>query len=139
MVVARADLVGLSRNDIGPHVGLEALTCLLRDGARLAVTDGAAGGEIVDVLAGLPARRRPYPPVHVGPEVDATGAGDVFLAALLAAVLGRAARLDWPTDEQLRFAAAAAAIVVGAPGLEGVPADAAAVRRVAATAAPAAG
>jgi sugar/nucleoside kinase (ribokinase family) len=137
-VLARADLVGLSRNDVGPDIALTTLTELLRDGARLAITDGAAGGALVVVRDGQPGSWLEYPPVGVGPEVDATGAGDTFLAALLSAILGADHRDDaWPTEAQLRFAAAAAAIAVGGAGLAGVPADAGAVRRVAATAVPA--
>lgn len=135
-VLARADLVGLSRNDVGPDVPLTTLTALLRDRARLAITDGAVGGELVVVRHGQPASRLEYPPAVVGPEVDATGAGDTFLAALLSAILGDERGGSWPTVAQLRFAAAAAAIAVGGAGLDGVPADAESVRRVAATSAP---
>lgn len=136
-VLRRADLIGLSRNDVGRDISLAALVSLLRDGARLAITDGAMGGEVVEVDAGQPAARHPYASVPVTREVDATGAGDTFLAALLSAIVGDGRGMRWPTDEQLRFASAAAAIVVGAPGLQGVPSDVAAVRRVALTAAPA--
>jgi sugar/nucleoside kinase (ribokinase family) len=131
--------VGLSRNDVGPDVALTTLTPLLRDGARLVITDGAAGGALVVVGEGQPERGVEYPPVVVGPEVDATGAGDTFLAALLSAILGEDHVGDtWPTEAQLRFAAAAAAIAVRGAGLQGVPGDAEAVRRVAASVVPAA-
>jgi sugar/nucleoside kinase (ribokinase family) len=136
-VLARAELVGLSRNDVGPDITLPALTALLRDGARLAITNGAEGGALVVVSDGQPGKRLEYPPVSAGPEVDATGAGDTFLAALLSVILGEDLAGDvWPTEAQLRFAAAAAAIAVGGAGLAGVPADVGAVRRVAATAGP---
>jgi sugar/nucleoside kinase (ribokinase family) len=136
-VLGRANVVGLSRNDVGRDIPLTSLTGLLGDGARLAITDGAAGGEIVDVLAGLPAGRRAYPPISVPAEVDATGAGDTFLAAVLSAILTDGRGPVWPSDAQVRFATAAAAIVVSATGLQGVPADADAVRRLAGSAAPA--
>lgn len=133
VLVGRADLIGLSRNDVGPDVPMSALTGLLRDGARLAVTDGAAGGEMVEVRDGRPIERRRYGAVPIAQEIDATGAGDTFLAALLSAIIGGPRGGSWPTDDEVRFAAAAGAIAAGAPGLEGVPADADAVRRVAAS------
>src|SRR5688500_8938894 len=71
----------------------------LRDGARLAITDGAAGGVLVRVRDGGPAERQTYPAIPTGGEVDATGAGDVFLASLLSAVLGSDRGDGWPTVE----------------------------------------
>lgn len=143
-VVRRADLIGLSRTDVARDISLATLAGFLRDGSRLVITDGARGGEVVEIHAGQPTARHPYASIPAVREVDATGAGDTFLAALLSAIVdgGRddrdARSTSWPTDAQLRFASAAAAIAVGAPGLEGVPTDAAAVRRVALSGAPAA-
>ena len=135
--LARADLVGMSRNDVGPTVGLEQLAGLLGDGTRLAITDGAAGGVLVRIRDGAPSERQPYPAIPASGEVDATGAGDVFLAALLSAVVGSDRGDDWPTLDQLTFAAGAASFAVTAAGLVGVPEDAAAVRRAVASVAPA--
>jgi sugar/nucleoside kinase (ribokinase family) len=135
--LARADLVSMSRNDVEATVELEQLAGLLRDGTRLAITDGALGGVLVRVGDGGTVARQSYPAIPVAGEVDATGAGDVFLASLLAAILGSDRGDGWPTMRQLTFAAAAASLAVTAPGLLGVPDDAAAVRRAAASVAPA--
>ena len=52
------------------------------------------------------------------PPCDPTGAGDVFLAALMVAWLLTG---SWPRPPALRFAAAAAACAVEGVGLAGVP------------------
>ncbi len=129
-ILSRADLVGVSRTDVARAVPLRALTTLLRDGARLCVTEGAGGGRVVEVSDGEAAVVRRFPAVHPPLVADETGAGDVFLAALLAVVRGRDAGAAWPTDDDLRFAAGAASLAVGGPGVSGVPADRSAVRRV---------
>lgn len=130
-VLARADLVGVSRTDVAQDVPLRALTALLRDDARLCVTDGAAGGRVVEVVDGEAAVIHRFAAVRAPRTEDETGAGDVFLAALLSAVLGREAGAPWPTAVDLRFAAGAASLAVGGPGVFGIPADRAAVIRVA--------
>lgn len=124
-IVRRADLVGLSRDDVERDVALADLYSLLRRGASLAVTQGDHGGLIVhgahgDGEAALEFRH--YPAVPSRAAVDPTGAGDVFLAALAAARIeprligGRIAQgLD------LLLAAAAASLVLEGPGMFGVP------------------
>lgn len=127
-LLARADLVGVSRHDLDPGTGLAGLLWLLRPGAELLVTDGPAGGQVVHLGADGRIRTRIYLAIGATREVDPTGAGDVFLASLLAATvrpatagrtsdpaIGRREPLDLP------FAAAAASFVVEAPGLHGVP------------------
>lgn len=128
-IVGRADLVGLSRDDVERDVALVDLYRSLRDGSTLAVTQGDQGGLVADGLENDHLRLRHYPSVHSHDPVDPTGAGDVFLAALAAAriqprlVGGRIAQgLD------LLLAAAAASLVLEGPGLLGVP-DRDAVRR----------
>lgn len=123
-LVGRADLVGVSRHDLAAGTRPEDLLRWLRTGARLLVTDGPNGGRILQRTDdGLVAARR-YGAVTAERDVDPTGAGDVFLAALLVSAIrgvtdasgSRAApQLD------LAFAAAAASFVVEAPGLLGVP------------------
>jgi sugar/nucleoside kinase (ribokinase family) len=57
-------------------------------------------------------------PAHVVPDVDPTGAGDVFAAAFVIAL--------WrgkPALEAVRFAHAAASFVVEAPGASGIPTE----------------
>ena len=133
-LLSRAHLVGVSRHDLEPGTGLPGLTRLLRPGVELVVTDGPAGGQLRRVGVDGRARIRRYQAVTTDREVDPTGAGDVFLAALLASLVwpemagrgaGRRPRVD------LRFAAAAASCVVEAPGLHGVPDRGAVLARLA--------
>ncbi len=130
-ILSRADLVGVSRTDVARDVPLRALTTHLRDGARLCITEGVEGGRVVEVRDGAAAAVRRFPALLPPLVADETGAGDVFLAALLAMIVGRDAGPSWPTDDDLRFAAAAASLAVGSPGVLGVPADWSAVMRVA--------
>lgn len=119
-----ADLVGISRDDLVAETPLREVTGLLPAGCRLALTDGYHGGRLLTVTAhhhAHAARWSAVPPERV---VDPTGAGDVFLAALLVAIVrpdltGRTGRRQ--TRPDLAFAAAAASFVVEAPGMLGVP------------------
>jgi sugar/nucleoside kinase (ribokinase family) len=126
-VVARADLAGLSRDDVDRGVEIGELTGFLRDAATLVVTQGDRGGLVARQIYGV-LRLRHYPAVRSHDPVDATGAGDVFLATLAAArieprlVGGRLA-----AGYDLLMAAAAASLVLEGRGMLGVP-DRAAVR-----------
>jgi sugar/nucleoside kinase (ribokinase family) len=106
-----------------PMTRLDVLTALLRPGARLLVTQGDRGGLLVTVGGQGPGAVLRYRPATIDRDLDPTGAGDVFLAALLAAtvrpaLLGRGRRA---TGADLGFAAAAGALAVEAIGLAGVP------------------
>lgn len=124
-IIGRADLVGLSRDDVDRDIALADLYALLRRGASLAVTQGDHGGLVVhgahgDRDAALELRHYPAVPSH--DVVDPTGAGDVFLAALAAArveprLVG--GRIGQGFD--LLLAAAAASLVLEGPGMFGVP------------------
>lgn len=124
-IIRRADLVGLSRDDIDRGYPLADLYGLLRRGASLAVTQGDHGGLIVhgahgDRAAALELRHYPAIPSHA--TVDPTGAGDVFLAALAAARIEPrlvGGRIGQGFD--LLLAAAAASLVLEGPGMLGVP------------------
>ncbi len=128
-----ADLVGVSRHDVAPGTPLEGMTRLLRPGTRLALTDGHDGGRLLRILADGRTSTESWPAVPPRNVVDPTGAGDVFLAALLAAVvrpdLTTRAPGGRPTGD-LKFAAATASLVVEAVGLLGVPDRAALLRRL---------
>jgi hypothetical protein len=111
-LLQRAGLVCASVDDFEPRQRIGDLR-RLAPSAVIALTAGENGG--VALRAGEAAT---YPAVPAAAAVDATGAGDVFLAALMAAwvLTGELA-----TDRTLRFAAAAASCSVEAVGLTGVP------------------
>lgn len=121
-LLRRADLVGVSHNDVDPETTLAHLCAMLKPGADLLVTRGSEGGLLVSVGPDGPSAAVRYAPSRAA-EVDPTGAGDTFLAALAAsalrpAIAGRR-RSRRPLD--LRFAAAAGALAVEAVGLDGIP------------------
>ncbi len=121
-IVTRADLASLSRDDVSPATSLDLLAGLLHPSATLVVTDGAAGGLIRQLRPDGPSRTRRYPAIPAAPVVDPTGAGDAFLAALVAAHLGHPLAGSSRRGAELRLAAAVASLTVEAPGLLGVPA-----------------
>lgn len=132
-LVARADLVGLSRDDVDPSTELAALCRLLRPGATLVVTQGDRGGIVLEAGSGRLGHPRHYPPVRSHAPIDPTGAGDVFLAALAAARIEPrlvGGRIGAGFD--LLLAAAAASLVLEGPGLLGVPDRSAVSERIAA-------
>ena len=79
-------------------------------------------------MAGV-GRLRLVPAIASQRVVDATGAGDVFLAALLAGRLCRSGRAVRP-DGGLALAAAAASLAVEGVGVAGVPTLAQVARRM---------
>jgi len=123
-LVARANLIGVSRYDIAPGTSLAGLATFLRPGADLLVTEGGNGGLLVHVGDdGRPTGILRYRPTATDRETDPTGAGDTFLAALLASVLRPAivGRSRSRRSPDLRFAAAAGSLAVEGPGLSAVP------------------
>jgi len=129
-LVRRADVVSLSEHDFAPGTPLADLASFLHPGAWLVVTNGVAGGRLADVTASGLGRVERYPAIAAGREVDATGAGDTFLAALVASVVRATAGEARPVPD-LRFAAAAASFTVEGPGLKAVPDRAAVLGRLA--------
>jgi len=120
-VIARADLVSLSREDVDPATPPTALLALLRRRATLVVTDGAEGGTIWSVGADGRRMARAYPATPTVGASDPTGAGDTFLAALVAGRLGHPLAASGELEAALRLAAAVASLSVEGPGLRGVP------------------
>ncbi len=111
-LLAKAGLVVASVDDVAGDVVTAELRALA-PAATIVLTAGEGGG-----IALREGRIASYRAVPAGLVVDATGAGDVFLAALMTAwiLTGKLA-----TAATLRFAAAAASCVVGDIGLAGVP------------------
>ncbi|MGH2464948.1 MAG: PfkB family carbohydrate kinase [Candidatus Limnocylindrales bacterium] len=131
-LVDRANLIGVSRGDLGKETGVAELNRLLRPGTRLVVTEGIHGGVLFEAASGGPANAITYSSIP-SQQVDSTGAGDVFLAALVAAWLDRGAPADrpGPTPADLRWAAVAGALVVEAVGLPAVPNRVSVIERLA--------
>lgn len=122
-LVERAGLLCASVDDLPPGFALEELRRLAGGAASAVVlTDGANGGIAFDG----PGLIR-YQALAAEAVADPTGAGDVFLAALMVAwlVTGRRA-----TARSLHFAAAAGSLAVEGLGLAGVPSRAALAARL---------
>jgi sugar/nucleoside kinase (ribokinase family) len=124
-IVRRADLVAVSRDDLSPDTALDQLTAYLGPAATLVVTHGGQGGVVIDPMGSATdggRRLRRYPAIRSPQVVDATGAGDVFLATLFAARLDPALIEGRPgRGLDLLLAASASSLVVEAEGLAGVP------------------
>jgi sugar/nucleoside kinase (ribokinase family) len=122
-ILRRADLVGLSHLDVARDTSLGELASFLHAGARLLVTQGGHGGLLVTTDDDGATEVLRYLPTRSEHEVDPTGAGDTFLAALLA-VLVRPSVAGSPgrsLARALRFAAAAGSLAVEDIGTAGVP------------------
>jgi sugar/nucleoside kinase (ribokinase family) len=128
-LVRRADLIGVSGHDLVPGTSPADLRRLLKPGASLVATEGAAGGDLLRTERDGSTFAVHYDAVAADGEPYPTGAGDTFLAALLASIVRPAivpgGRPGGGPD--LDFAAAAASLVIEGPGLLGVP-DLAAVQ-----------
>lgn len=121
-LIARANLVGLSRDDVDRDTRLVDLYRLLRPGSTLALTQGERGGLVADALEEDELHLRHYPAIPADGVVDPTGAGDVFLAALAAAhVQPRLVGGRIGQGMDLLLAASAASLVLEGAGLHGVP------------------
>lgn len=127
--LARADLVVVSEDDLGPAARPSEAVALVRPGATLVITRGERGGSAFTRPATGRSALRTYRAASSRAVIDPTGAGDVFLGALVAtAIAGDRLGVENGWSERLGFAAAASSLAIEAPGLAGVP-DLAAVRR----------
>jgi sugar/nucleoside kinase (ribokinase family) len=108
-----AGLLCGSVDDFPPGLGAEGLRALAPE-AVIVATDGERGGRVLHP-GGAAGDYRALASTRI---VDPTGAGDVFLAALMAAWL-RGSEPD--RGSALLFAAAAASCSIEAVGVEGVP------------------
>jgi sugar/nucleoside kinase (ribokinase family) len=111
-LLRRAKLVCASVDDLEPGVELASLAGLAPR-AAIVLTDGAAGGTALCL-----GKVRRYRAISAGAVVDPTGAGDVFVAALM---VGWLLCGELATPSALRFAAAAGSCAVEGVGLAGVP------------------
>jgi len=131
-LVTRANLVGVSIDDVGSEIRLSQLVDLLAIGTSLVVTRGDRGGTLMTSRRPARSALRAYPAIPSNGVVDPTGAGDVFLAGLVAtAINGATLGVGEAWADRLTFSAAAASLAIERPGLEGVPTLAAVRRRVA--------
>lgn len=119
-LLARADVVGVSINDLGGAPSWSTIMSWLGPRAEVLLTAGVRGGILLrrDAAGHLGGRHFPRVPARV--ELDATGAGDATLAALVCAriVGGRDAQR---LGADLRLAATVGSLIVEGPGLDAVP------------------
>jgi hypothetical protein len=118
----RATLVGVSRHDVDSGVTVARLLDLLASDATLVLTQGDGGGLVAERDGTAAIVERVYDAIPAASIVDPTGAGDVFLAALLCArTFGQELHRSPDLDSAIYLAAAAASLVVEGPGLTAVP------------------
>lgn len=129
-LLSRADLVVVSRLDLDPGLRISELGPILRPRATLVVTDGDLGGTVWRSDGVRAATVRRYPAIPAAGVVDATGAGDAFLAGLVAARLGHPLGGSGRHGSDLRLAAAMGSLTVGDAGIRGVPTLAAVAERL---------
>ena len=128
-LLARADIVGVSRHDIEGHLVWTEILGWLRPGAEVLMTAGPLGGMLLRRGPDGRITGRDYPPVPARVELDATGAGDVTLAAFVSArIAGGPDAMLRGLD--LRLAATVGSLIVEGPGLDAVPTLAAVRRRI---------
>jgi sugar/nucleoside kinase (ribokinase family) len=134
-LLARADLVGVSRDDLRAGGG-DLGELLPRAGQELAITNGEQGAlHLTRRTDGSFAALR-VPAVETDAELDPVGAGDAFLTTWLVSRMpggGPFGRAPLPTPKALRLAATVSTLTVEGVGLAGLPTAAALARRLIAT------
>ncbi|MCY3936481.1 MAG: PfkB family carbohydrate kinase [Chloroflexi bacterium] len=110
-LIDQADLLKLSAEELPILTSDGEARALWRDGLQaLIVTAGPRGARLIT------AEGEWAVPAFAVPTVDTTGAGDAFVAALLARLSERPAALRAAPEETLRFASAAGALATTARG-----------------------
>ncbi|CAN5795692.1 PfkB family carbohydrate kinase [soil metagenome] len=119
-LLARADIVAVSRHDLPHDLDLRRVGRWLAPESELLFTAGPLGGLLLRYVDGRIVGGRRYPGVPSRGEVDPTGAGDTMLAGLVAAriALGGSTAQD---GRDLRLGAAASSLLVEGPGVGSVP------------------
>lgn len=119
-LLARADILAVSRHDVPVTFDLVELGAWLRARCDVLVTAGLLGGILIRYRDGRIAGARAYPSVPSRGEVDPAGAGDTMLSGLLASrvVAGRDATRR---GRDLHLGAIAASLLVEGPGMKSVP------------------
>jgi sugar/nucleoside kinase (ribokinase family) len=121
-LLARADVVGVSRHDLPHELDLGEVAGWLGPEAEVLLTAGPLGGLLLRARHGRLVGGRRYPAVRAREELDPTGAGDTILAGLLAARVG--AGREWPVGppgRDLLVGALAASLLVEGAGLASAP------------------
>ena len=119
-LVARADLLGVSRHDLPHGLSLAMVASWMRPESDLLLTAGDRGGVLLRVRGGRLAGGRVFPAIPPRVDLDPTGAGDTVLASVLAARI--AARSDaGRSGRELHLAAQAASLLVERLALDAVP------------------
>jgi sugar/nucleoside kinase (ribokinase family) len=134
-LLARADLVGVSRDDLRAGGG-ELGALLPRAGQEIAITNGEQGALHLTRRADGSFAALRVPAFGTEEELDPVGAGDAFLTTWLVARLpggGPFGRAPLPTPKALRLAATVSTLTVEGMGLAGLPTSAQLARRLAAT------
>jgi hypothetical protein len=129
-LLARADLIGVSRLDLEEGADIAGLGALLKPGATLVVTDGEAGGTVWRADGDRASMVRGYPAIAAARVADSTGAGDAFLAGLVAARMGHPLAASGRRGTDVRLAAALGSLTVEDAGAAGVPTIAAVSERM---------
>jgi sugar/nucleoside kinase (ribokinase family) len=120
-LLGAAGLVCVSVDDFAPGFGMDQLRAVAPE-ATIVMTAGDRGG-----LTMRDSHLVRYPAIPAPRVVDPTGAGDVFLAALIAVWLRSG---DLATPRALHFAAAAGSCAVEGMGVAGVPTEEQVVERL---------
>jgi sugar/nucleoside kinase (ribokinase family) len=119
-LLARADIVAVSRHDLPHDLDLRRVAGWLAPTSEMLFTAGPLGGLLLRFVGGRLAGGRRYPSVPSQAELDPTGAGDTMLAGLVAArvALGGA---PVPAGHDLRLGATASSLLVEGSGVGSVP------------------